>query len=349
MIVPIVVALVAGLIATRSFSLESIFPARRVAVVTGEWGPTSLPDETDGGPAGAFVKTVLAMAGYEADIAFMPWETAYSRVQHGEAFAAVPVVWSAQRARDFTLSAGFFGVEYRIFYNQAKTPLDSMSPEEITASSTAFLAGYDYWPTAEEDFPNHYPSRSTAERLGAEEAFRRLAAGEVTFVIEGLAQGEFIINGAAFPGNARDFKTVRPETFQRAGLQYPTTAIQLHLLLPKKTDEAVVEKINAAIEGFKQSDEYTRLAAAANGCRQDNVTITDGDEAIRPVSGSELIVPNGSAATVLAWPGTEDRCATATVVAHPTPNSALVKITSGPGAGALAMVPIQRLQLQEKQ
>lgn len=351
MIIPVVIALVVGLITIANLNLDSIFPARRVTVVTGEWGPTSVSSEPNGGPAGTLVKTVLAMAGYDAEIVFMPWETAYERVERGEAFGAYPVVASPERAEKFRISTEFFKVQYSVFYNRTRTNPESMTPERLRNSSTAFLSGYDYWPSASTDFPNRMPAKSESDplhRWGAEVAFGKLLTGEVTFVLEGRAQGEFIVNAADFPGTAGDFQTLTPEMLTSAGLQEPRP-VGLHLLLPKKISDYALKEINAKITSFMETTEYTRLAEAADGCQRESATIVGGDSAIHALEGEEISVPTGSEVAVLAWNSNTPRCASTAGIPYPRgTNDTLVKFTSGPATGALALVPPARLQIKEE-
>ncbi|WP_345312549.1 substrate-binding periplasmic protein [Gordonia alkaliphila] len=344
-ILPIVALLVIGLVVITRVNMEALFPARRVIALTEQWGPTTLTNADNGGPAGELVKSTLGAAGYEVDLKFTNWEIAYSRVANNEAFTAFPIVKSAERDEKYRFSDPFFSVEYVVFYRRDHVDAQRLTAEDLKSMSTVFLSGYDYWPSAASTFA----TKAQNIRLGntdftANEAFVALANGEVDFVIEGRAQGEFILNSSTFPASAHEFATLEPKYFEPLGITVANTT-PLHMIFPKSTNSDVIDKINAALRDFRRGDKYPLLAAQASGgdCGLDSARIIDGAAPIRTGAGAVVTPVDGTAVTVLAWGAPGTRCTVPKGLPTPGDGEALIKFGPGPTEGTVAVAPITRL------
>ncbi|WP_446222851.1 substrate-binding periplasmic protein [Nocardia sp. IBHARD005] len=342
----VVVLVIGSMAAACRLNYSSLLPTRKVAIATGEWGPMVVRTDSTGGPTIRFAASVLGSAGFDPVVSFATWETAYSRVERGEAFAAVPVVSSATRLRDFTLSAPFLSVEYRIFYNRARMNGDSISATELREKKTAFLAGYDYWPSASSDFQNVALDKF-GNKYSAHAAFEALRDGTVDLVLEGLEQGRYITQSDRFAGDSAQFGTIPPMRSNQLGFPVSDQA-PLHFLFSRSMDPRVVEKVNSAIIRFRGTDEYHELEMASLGCLNTKAAWNEDVDPVplRSTSGSTFTVTEGTEVRVIVWGGQDTRCPAAATIPLPA-GFALAKIWSGPDKGILSVVPVSSLKTGE--
>lgn len=323
--------LIGAMVILAGLTLDPARPARPVIVTTSDWAPYVGRDLPDHGPVADMVRLVMTEAGYQPTVQFMPWEQALEQARRGQAFAAFPLVASADRDTDFLLSDPLVTFEYVLFYDQTRPRPAVNNAADLADLRVASIAGYDYWPELDAAVGEYTPFETSIE------AFRALADGEVDLVPEGQHAGFAVATDPALPYEASRFTVLegRGEVF--------SSTQDLHLLVSRGRDgSTLLDSFNTALARVQDTPEYTSLLASLDGLTGGQQVRLAGaaGELVRLVDekgGLVTVLPRGSTAQVLTWPEL------------PTDQeegvSVEVKVTSGPGLGLVGMVGLQDLEL----
>lgn len=306
-------------------------PDRPVTITTSEWAPYVGQDLPGGGPLARMVELVLAQQGYQATVEFTTWDLALARAGQGQAFAAFPLVESAERSRALLASDPLVDFEYVLFHDTTRPAPDVDEAADLGALQVAGIAGYDYWPALDDAVGEYVLFDTSAE------AFAALAEGQVDLVAEGRVAGEALLRGGDLDVDSHRFVPLEGDD------EWLRSTQSLRLFVAADADgRNLLENFNEALAAIRGTPEYRTLVASlepSDTGQRVRLDAVDGSPVLLlDADGNTLaVLPRGSRATVLEWPELADAADDLRV---------RVKVTSGPGTGRVGHVDLAALELE---
>lgn len=309
-------------------------PDRPITIATAEWAPYVSDDLPHSGPIAHIVQLTLAQQGYRATVDFSTWNLALSRAGQGQAFAAFPMVASAERDAEFLRSDPLMEFEYVLFHDTTRPLPDLGEATALADLNVARIAGYDYWPELDE------ASGDYVEYDTSEAAFLALEAGDVDLVPEGRLAGEALLLS---PDVALDAARFVPVDGDEPWLH---STQGLHLLVADDgAGAALIKDFNESLARVKRTPEYRAAIASLTSPRGNHEVRVARTEGSLPLLVDEdgvaiAMLPVGTRAAVLTWPDS-----VGSGVTSAGPLRAEVKVTSGPARGRVGFVDLARIEL----
>jgi|GEM_PF-6984863 len=320
-------------------------PPRPVVVATGEWEPFVGADLPSYGPLTRLVEAALTRAGYDPLFHFGSWQEAQNNAATGEVLAAFPFVETTERRQRFHFSDPLHTFRYVLFYKRPAFRKDGADlaliagPEDLSRYRVGLVEGYQLWG----ELADTVEVAETYADLG--QAFEALSSGDIDLLGEGRIAGELFLNRPEVSLDASQFDAI-----EAAESWLPSSRQQLYLIAERSPrGESFIQQFDRALAEVRSSSGYAGIAEAlarAEGWRRaDRVTLSSAPVAAKdPRSGSWVLLPRGTRATVLEWPpdflGGH---------AQPPPLAAprwcRVKILNGPQRGRILMVEAERVEL----
>ena len=311
-------------------------PTKPVMMATSDWAPYVSSSLPDGGPAAVMVAEVLGRSGYAADLSFGSWAQVDSKVARGSAAAAFPLVASAERRAAYLVSEPLMSFDYVLFY--PRTEGGTVPRVDTGADLATFrigtVAGYDYWDEFEDN------ASDVVEYDNSLQAFEGMRRGEVDLVAEGLVSGTATLNSPEFSGSSGDFEPLPVDN------RFVRSRETLHLLAAR-TDAGreLIERFDTELEAYQESGDYARLVEGMQAPLSSAVVLASTDprstliQLFRGGGSPQAVTPAGTTALVLSWPET------ASTTESAAGQLVRIKITSGPQAGRVALVPYGSIEL----
>ncbi len=124
--------------------VSSALPVRgeeHLSLATLNWAPYVGEDLPNNGFTSEIVTRVFERAGYQVDIAFMPWARVLRRVATGEADAMYPAYQSKERIHVYAFSDPF-ARSYLVFYKRIEDDINYTTLQDLVGYRIGVVRGY---------------------------------------------------------------------------------------------------------------------------------------------------------------------------------------------------------------
>lgn len=302
---------------------------RPVVVLSGEWPAYSGPDLPNGGPAISILTDVLEQSGYSPTVQYTTWAAIEERLLGAAVFGGFPLVNSETRRANLLLSDPLIEFEYVLFTRASDTTTAVVS--SLSGLRVGGVAGYDYWPELE--------GSATIQRFATTAAgLQALTDGDVDVFAEGRLAGWA---AASDPDNDLD---VNAFAVLDSDAAWARSIESLVFAMPRRPgNEAVLDRINEAFDGYRASTEYAEHLELLHGGPAQFVTLDAAIEstvALRDSSGATVAgTPSGTTARVIVWPALHHGIRESSDVLTK------VKLVDGPARGGVYFVAIEDLRM----
>jgi len=247
--VPLIYHLFARSIAPLAACLALATPVHggdHLKLVTGpDYPPFADASEPQGGRAVELVRTVMARAGYEIDLDWMPWRRGYAMTLAGAYDATFPYVPSEQRRAEYWFSQPLFALEMHA-YSMPKRGLTEYRPETVHGLTICL--------------PNGWNTATSLETLIRAGRLRREQPNDLTACAKMVRAGRadfFVADNYVYAGLLKQLG-VPAETFARS--EHPLAESALYFIVPKRHPDGdrIIARFNEALLAVREEAQRSR-------------------------------------------------------------------------------------------
>jgi polar amino acid transport system substrate-binding protein len=204
-------------------------------VTGGDYPPFADSSDPTGGRAVELVRTVLARAGYEMSLDWMPWRRGYAMTLAGAYDATFPYVPSEQRRAEYRFSQPLFKMEMHA-YMMPRRELRDGRPSSLRGKVLCLPNGWNTAPILEGLLRTGGLRREQPNDLAA--CARMVRAGRADF---------FVADSVVYAGLMKQLG-IPAQSF--VGSDKPLAESALYFIVPKRhpDSERIIARFNAALQ-----------------------------------------------------------------------------------------------------
>lgn len=226
-------------------TVPDVGAAETITLATTEWPPHFSPAVENDGYVSEISREAFKRAGYELEIAFMPWDQAVEGAKKGDYDGVMGISLTPERARDLEYTKPLGEVHLALIKRADSNIPDTYSSyQELTGHTVAVVKGYY--------LPKEFEEASFKLDLTDSDEVNvlKLLNQEVDLIID-YGDAAYYLIDTKHPEHKGGIKTLSP----------PLEVVAMHNTISKKRarSEEIVAAFNQGLESMKEDGTYEAI------------------------------------------------------------------------------------------